>query len=284
MLSEYERNLIQCEFCGIKLYSYMGNSEIAEVEKYKHLASHNGFYKKIQDIMKRFGNINKYVNLRKQNIPIRVDRVTHQFFAIIYNHKDIQCTYLLNKLDNLLSLYGGMIELKNPNMISRKILSDIFSFCSELEGFDKLNGLGFDVEFLEGQNYPEVDFVIKKLKISMELKTPIKQTKDLGGFVSDFKIQKQIISRKKRFPEETVTLCVDTRYSYPDFPPIFQGEWIKRGIIKDYNAIHWDCCITFNTFNKKSDLQINPNSNVTDEVKDFLIKLKEKLRFPSLLE
>lgn len=273
-MDKYDKNLITCEFCGLKFYESKVSEKIEEQNKYLHLITHPEFFEKVNTILLKFENLKKFIKIKKGISPLNKDQWRHNLLAILYNYEDYET--LLNKLDIYLGLYGIELELNHPNIIKRKI-NDTFSFYSELKVYDTIKKSNLVCSTLDGSNNKDVDFFLKNDDLAIEVKTPLNQNKSLHQFVSNYQTQKQLDFRRKKFPNEINILCVNTTYVYPEFP-IKNGDWFERGLLEKGDNLFWDCCITFNTRNKKSDAQINPNSKINKEQKLIIIKLKEELK------
>ena len=266
---------VNCEFCNFQFYSGDGTDQSLQIEKYEHLINHSEFFDKIKNNLKEFPNIAKYVRSKTKG-ALNNKRNTHQFFGIIYNYQNQQYLSKLSRLNYWLGEYGNLFAHKHKGIINRKLSADFFSFFSELELFNTLKKLNLNVEILDGSNELGVDFVVPDLNISFEVKTPLEIKNNLGIFISSKETQKQIINRKKAHEKEILVLVIDSQYAYHEFP-IRLGDWVERKLINSYSNIFWDCCITFNSFHRKSDIQIIPNANLSKQLTFILNKVKSNI-------
>jgi hypothetical protein len=267
-------NFGKCEFCGFEFYKGTRSDKEMEIDKYNHLSGHGDFLDKLNIILNNFPSLKKYVKINNKK-SFNEDRNTHQFYAVLYNYENNGQYYnKLKDIDNWLEIYGNKIESKYKNMINRKISYDLFSFYSEMRFFNAIKMLEIELEILDDN---DIDFLIPSLNLGFEVKTPINSSKkNLKEFVCDIEVQKQIKKRKKNNPNEIIVLCIDTMYFLLDFP-IKTGDWLDRKIIDSYDNINWDVCITFDSLHGKQDLQINPNSSLSENQEEFLNKIRNKL-------
>lgn len=258
----------KCPYCDFMFFNKPLTESDLQFEKYEHLMSHNEFKTKINEIISHYPSIKKYIKI-KPDAKFNKNRNTHQFIQVLWNHTNNQYSYLLKKFDNLLKKYGTLLEDVQKNIVLNKTLSDFFAFYSELEVMENL-GIVFkeNPKIFKADNNKNVDFILDKNKLIVEVKTPLESKLRLFDYIQEWKQQKQLKEMSEKYPNYYKILIINSKHRYLDFGNI--GGF--RNFLSN-KKLFWNCCIAYNNFNNNGDIMI---------IKDFanekrLLKLKDKL-------
>ena len=257
-----------CPFCNYSFYKKEGSTNSLENEKYFHLSQHREFKNLINEILKQYPYIKAFVKV-KCSSQFNKHRQTHQFIQVLYNHQISQYKYLLNQFDVFLKKYGRLLDKVEKNMCSNKTLSDFFSFYSELEVMYQLENTFNEVpNVLKSDNEQNVDFILPKNKLIIEVKTPLESKKRLFDYIQDWKQQRQLKQLSKECPLYKCLLVINTKYNYPDFGNLSGFS----AFLKD-RKIFWKGCVAYNSFNGNGDIYVTQPKDIKPLLETFLKNL-----------
>lgn len=259
-----------CEFCGQKFYSKIGvniTEEEERKEKYDHLRAHPEYVQKINKLLDNYPNIKKWVPVGE--IPEYPKKNIHAFVDVVYDSETFgeYCDKLL-KFDALLSKYADTLDKQEKNVVQRKTHDNFFSFLAELEVIDAI-GKTFskNPEIVKSTHVVNNDIILENRYF--EVKCPMETKKPLNEYITDWKNQRQLANIGK---DKISVLVIKTDYKYADFPVIAGG--LERVLANNNKSVFWNCCITYNNFNKKGDVI---GLDIAEKDIEKLTQLKENL-------